>query len=88
MDLTTDQDISNFMDFAESISGRMKSTWDLTCDIVYGGDHFKKSNQWLVDFTKYFNLIVGLKKHRVHLRLRSPDRMLSPYWFYFEDLEG
>ena len=86
--LQDDKDIQNFYSFVDSVKPSMRCAWDLTCDIVYGGDHYKKASQWLIDFNRYFNLIVSLKKKRVHIHLKAPDRLLSPRWFYFEDLEG
>jgi hypothetical protein len=60
----------------------------ITSPMLFSGDHFKIQSQAIRDFHRYFKLVGILKQKRVHLRLIAPPRVLSPLWFYFEDIEG
>lgn len=85
--LDNDKTIQTFLKFVEHVPESARSTWNLTSPIVYSSDHFKKSGNWLKDFYRYFRLIGELKKRRVQVRFMAPERLTSPSWFFFEDLE-
>ena len=85
--LDTDVKISRFLNFMDNIPEAARAGMKLESKIVYSDNHFKGSNA-IRDFHRYFKLIGILKQKRVHVKLTAPARLLSPWWFYFEDLEG
>ena len=86
--LDSDVKISRFLNFIENIPEATRSGMKLSSPIVFSGDHLKSTNTAIRDFHRYFKLIGILKQKRVHLKLIAPPRVLSPFWFYFEDLES
>lgn len=88
IELDSDKTIAKFLEFCDSVGPLARSKWNLSSTMVYSGDHFEKTSNWIKDFHKYMNLICILKQKRVHIRMKAPDRLLSPQWYYFEDLEG
>jgi len=86
--LDNDVKISRFLNFIDNVPESARASMRLTSPIIYSGDHFKTSSQAIRDFHRYFKLVGILKQKRVHLRLIAPPRVLSPLWFYFEDIEG
>jgi hypothetical protein len=86
--LDTDVKISRFLNFIESIPEATRASMQITSPMLFSGDHFKIQSQAIRDFHRYFKLVGILKQKRVHLRLIAPPRVLSPLWFYFEDIEG
>lgn len=60
----------------------------ITSRIEFTTDHFESPSNWIIDFYKYFSILCKLKQNNIKVRLISPERILSPYWFYFEDLES
>lgn len=86
--LDTDVKISRFLNFIETIPEAARASMKLSSPIVYSGDHLKHHSLAIKDFHRYFKLIGILKQKRVHVKFVAPPRILSPLWFYFEDIEG
>ena len=55
--------------------------------IEYKYDHFNNSSGMFRDFYEWLKFAVECRKRRIHIRFISPNRLLSPWWFYFESLE-
>lgn len=83
-----DEKVDQFINFVKSIPIGKRPTMNLTSNIVYSGNHFKQGSAHIRDFHKYFKLITTLKQEGVGVVFTAPPRLLSPYWFFFEDLEG
>lgn len=86
--LDNDVKISRFLNFIENIPEAARASMSLSSKMIFSGDHFKQSSLAIRDFHRYFKLVGILKQKRVHLRLIAPPRLLSPLWFYFEDIES
>ena len=86
--LDNDVKISRFLNFLEGVPEAARASMSLSSKMIFSGDHFKQSSLAIRDFHRYFKLVGILKQKRVHLRLIAPPRLLSPLWFYFEDIES
>lgn len=86
--LDTDQKIGRFLNFLQAIPESGRASMNLVSPIVFSGNHFKKGSTHIRDFHKYFKLVGILKQKRVKVKFIAPPRILSPYWFFFEDIEG
>lgn len=85
---TNKQTIESFLNFVDKIPSGKRSFIKVRGEIVYHRDHFDSIIECMRDFSEYFQLLGIMKQKKVNIVVESPERIKSPYWFYFEDLEG